>query len=857
MKHMKKIIIIVLILAVASLYLFAFNMKASSMVETEVRPYSSENFIDANGLTNTNRLVASNDDFELYLDETTSYFKVVDLRNNEVYMSNPTEEDPWVSDPTKPITNSAIEKQKATMEIQYFNKAGSLKTVNNYGLSIFHQESLENEEGMRTFEIKYIDQGVQIKYEIVDLEIDYLYFPKFLPKDVLEARDDFSTLNRIAYTAYDEERELYEIKNYEDMSNLVKRRLYAIFYGEDGLGYTRDRAIEENESYGYFEQYEKVRFEIAIELKLTDDGIRTTILRDSIVETEAVKLAKITLYPLFGTAVSIKDDVETEGYIVLPDGSGAIIEFNNGKYFQNAYNKRLYGQDLALLPYKMAEQQQKISMPVYGMVKENGGFAAIISEGDTMAWINADISGRIDSYNKVYTAFSLREVESVVIGSGFNRYGVDLWTKDIVHTDFSVEYTFLTGSDNNYVGVAKAYQDYLIEHYGLTKKDTTSDTVLTTEFIGSYDRKEFFLGVPYYTNESMTTFDEAKDIIDLLLEKDVKHMNVLYQGTINGGLSQSLNDRVEFEKVLGGKKDYEALESYLESLGIDLYQSLNMMTAKDYHKSFDQYRYTASRIRGSHAQMFNYHYPSRLPYTETPFEHSGDSYVINPRYYESIYNRFNKDYEFKNIDFTLMGSMITGHYADNAMIYQQDSILLQQRFLDSVEQKMMFNNPLYYAFSYANYITDMPVETTLYSIVDQQVPLLQLVLSGYVDYSSSSINLANDRSVDYQFLKLIESGSNLKYTLTHDDSRELLNTEYNYYMSTDYNNWLDIIADQITELDSLGIHQGTLINHEILDNNVFRVTYSHGLKILINYNLRDVTVGTYTVPSLGYVVEGV
>ena len=70
---------------------------------------------------------------------------------------------------------------------------------------------------MRTFEIKYIDQGVQIKYEIVDLEIDYLYFPKYLPKDVLEARDDFSILNRIAYTAYDEERELYEIKSYEDM----------------------------------------------------------------------------------------------------------------------------------------------------------------------------------------------------------------------------------------------------------------------------------------------------------------------------------------------------------------------------------------------------------------------------------------------------------------------------------------------------------------------------------------------------------------------------------------------------------------------------------------------------------------
>lgn len=855
MKHLKKIIIVILITGVISLYLFGFNMKPSSRVETQVRSFDANGFTDANELTNTNSMVATNEHFQLYIDETTSYFKVVDLRNDETYYSNPIVQDPWELDPNKNITTSALDKQKSTMEIQYFNQSGSLATINNYNMSIYHKAGIISEEGERTFGIKYITDGVQIKYTIEDLEIDHLYFPKYVTKEFLEARDDFSTLNRLAYTGYDEERELYEIVQYEGMTRPVRSILYRIFYEE--LGYTRERAIEENESYGYFDQTEKIRFEVAIEIKLTDEGIKTTILRDSIVETEAAKISKISLYPLFGTAVSEIDGNPTEGYIVLPDGSGALIEFNNGKYFQNAYNKRLYGQDLALLPYKMAEQQQKISMPVYGMVKENGGFAAIITEGDAMAWLTADISGRIDSYNKVYTSFSLREVESVVIGSGFNRYGVDLWTEEIVHSDFTVEYKFLEGENNNYVGIAKTYQDYLIENYGLVKQDQTTDTVLTTEFVGSYDRKEFFLGVPYYTNESMTTFEEAQEIVELLRQRDVKEMNVLFQGAINGGLSQDLNDRVNFEKTLGGKKDYESFEAYLNSFDIDIYQSVNIMTAKEYHQSFDQFRYTASRIKGSHALMFNYHYPSRLPYSETNFEHSSDSYVINPLYYEAIFNKFNNDYTFENLELSLMGSMIAGHYAKENMIYQQDSILLQQRFLDSVNQNLMLKDPLYYAFAYASFITDIPVETTLYSIIDNQIPLLQLVLSGYVDYSSSSINLANDRSVDYQFLKLIESGSNLKYTLTYDDSRELLNTEYNYYMSTDYRNWLDVIEEQINELDDLGIHQGYLVNHEIISNNVYRVTYSNGLKIIINYNLRDRVVGTEVVPSLSYIVEEV
>ncbi|BCR36822.1 DUF5696 domain-containing protein [Mariniplasma anaerobium] len=863
--NIKKIVIVILILGIGALYLFAFNMKSSEMITSEVRAFDSENFTDASGLFNQNRLVASNATFELYLDETTSYFKVVDLRNSEVYLSNPIEDDPWESNPAKTITNSALEKQKSTMEIQYFNQAGSLTSINNYGLSIYHPSSILNDEGERSFGIKYIEDGVQIKYIIEDLEVDYLYFPKYLEKDVMEAMDDFSILNRIAYTGFDEERQLYEIVQYQDMSRLVKRRLYSIFY--EDMDYTRERAIEENESYGYFEQFEKVRFEVAVEIKLTDQGVKTTILRDSIVETEAVKIAKISLYPLFGTAVSVKDNpefltdpeaepyIDTQGYIVLPDGSGAIINFNNNKYFQNAYNKRLYGNDLGLLPYKMAEQQQKISIPVYGMVKENGGFAAIITQGDAMAWINADVSGRIDSYNKVYSSFSLREVESVVIGSGFNTYGVDLWTEDIVHTDFTVDYTFLEGDSNNYVGIAKTFQDYLIDNYDLTKKDDTTQTVLTAEFIGAYDRKEFFLGIPYYTNESMTTFDQALEIVDLLEQRDITTLNVLYQGAINGGLSQDLNDHVKFESTLGGKKDYISLDENLNALGIDLYQSVSLMTAKDYNKMFDQFRYTASRIQGSHALMFNYHYPSRLPYSETPYEHSGDQYVINPLYYDAIYDRFIDDYEFDHVSFALLGSMITGHYSDSQTIYKQDSILIQQQFLEQVNQDMMFEDPLYYAYAYASYLTNMPVETTLYSIIDDQIPLLQLILSGYVDYSSNSINLANDRSVDYQFLKMIESGSNLKYTLTYDDSRELLNTEYNYYMSTDYNNWLDVIEEQVNELDALKLYEGSLVNHEILQKNVYRVTYSNGLKIILNYNLSDVIIGTDVIPSLGYFVE--
>jgi len=853
---LKRIIFLILILSVLALYIFAFNLNKSQVIDAALIPFDQEGFVDSNSLSNTNKLVAENTDFSLYINETTSYFKVLDKRTGEYWESNPSVQDPWELDPTKPITNSAIQKQKSTLEITYFNEAGSQTTINNYQYSIYHPESILNEEGERTYSIKYIENGVQVLYFIEDLEVDYLYFPKYMPKEELEALEDFTLLSTIAYTGFNTDFQAYEIVNYEGMSRLVKRRLYEVFY--EKLGYTRERSIDENESYGYFEQFEKISFEIGIEIKLNDQGIDASIINESIVEPDNVKLARIALLPLFGTAVSIKNDIATEGYIVIPDGSGAIMEFNNGKFYQNAYRKRLYGQDLALLPYQMDEQQQKISIPLYGMVKEEGGYAAIITQGDAMAAINADVSERIDSYNKAFVTFNMRESESVTIGSGFNQYGVDLWTKKLVQTDFTVKFIFLEGIDNNYVGIAKAYQNYLIDTKGLVSIDQTTDTVLTTEFIGAYDRKEFFLGIPYHALESLTTFDEAKKIVMELNTLGIDNMNVLYTGTMNGGLDSSIHTKSDFERVLGGNRDLDLLNLYLSSANIQLYTMIDIMTASKYNRLFDQYKYSANRINGSLSLNFNYHYPTRLPYSETTYMHSADDYVINPLYYQSIYDSFDKDYDYDGIAFLNMGSNIAASYAKNSVLYKQESIRLQQDLLADVDEQIMLTNPLGYALPYSDYISDLPTETTLYAIIDYQIPLLQLVLSGIVDYSGESINLSSDRSIQYQFLKLIETGSNIKYTLTYDSSEELLNTEYNHYMTTHYINWMDMILEQMTEINTIGIHQGYLISHERLSNNVFEVTYSNGLRIAINYNLSSETVEGHVVSGMDYyILEGV
>lgn len=851
-------IVALVIVTVFVLYNVLFNMTPGSIQSIDKITYDPNGFVDAMELSNINALVAENDDFALYLNETNSHFKIIDKASGKTWYSNPVGPDPWQFDSSKTITKSAIDKQKSTLELTYFNETGSLATINNYELSIAHPESVLYDRGFRTYSIKYVDNGFQVLYDMKDIDIDYLYFPKYLKPAILEAHPQSAKLRGLAYTHYDPDLDMYVINDYEGLSVLVRRELYPIFYGEGSLEYTREQAIAENAEYGYTEITESTRFQVALQVLLTATGVKVSVIQDSIGESIDDRVASIALYPHFGTAISRVGGQPSEGYIVLPDGSGAVINFNNGKFYQQPYSKRLYGDDLGIMSHRMPEVQQPITIPMYGMVKEDIGFAAIITEGDAMATINADVSGRIDSYNKVYPSFKFRETEAITLGTGFNQYAIDLWTDQRVDTDFSIEYHFLSGDDASYVGMAEVYRQHLETVYGFDHTDTTTSTQLTVELLGAYQSKDFLLGVPYYRNQSLTTFEQSQEVLDALLARDIDQIDVLYKGMINDGLSASIANQFDLENSLGSKRDYQRLLDYASAHEMTIYPNLRLLAANGFDKMFDQYRYASSRIDGKLSKYFAYHLPSKLPYSEAPtvIEYQ-DDYVINPLYLEEIMADFQKRYDGETLAFDFLGGILGGHY-DDQTLYKQHSMLVQRDILASLPQQTMLSNPLGFAMSYADQITDLPLETTRYAILDYQIPLLQLILSGKVDYSSISLNLANERTVQYYFLKTIETGSNLKYTLSYDSSTELKETEFNYYFSTEYTNWLDQIETQVKALDELGIHESALVGHEWIATNVFKVSYDNGLEILINYNLSAVTdVLGYDIPAMDYIVMGV
>src|SRR5690606_3548318 len=135
--------------------------------------------------------------------------------------------------------------------------------------------------------------------------------------------------------------------------------------------------------------FPQAEFSIPVRYTIEDDAFSAMIVTADIKQGSKYKLVNISLLPFFGAG-----DLKEDGYLFVPDGSGALIYFNNGKSSYRSYNERVYGGEAALdLPTK-AEVKQAIRLPVFGLKKGDQAYVAVIAQGEYQAGIVGDTSGK-------------------------------------------------------------------------------------------------------------------------------------------------------------------------------------------------------------------------------------------------------------------------------------------------------------------------------------------------------------------------------------------------------------------------------------------------------------------------------
>ena len=74
--------------------------------------------------------------------------------------------------------------------------------------------------------------------------------------------------------------------------------------------------------------------------------------------------------------------------------------------------------------------------------------------------------------------------------------------------------------------------------------------------------------------------------------------------------------------------------------------------------------------------------------------------------------------------------------------------------------------------------------------------------------------------------------------------------------SSSYDIWKEKAINGYKEIEKIRskTKNGIIVDHNRISDSVYRVTYSNGTKIYVNYNNQPISVDNVTIPSVGYTV---
>lgn len=786
-------------------------------------------------------IVAENDTKILFLDEKSTMLRVWSKDSNQYV-------DTKVLEST--AGNATMQNlQKADMNFFYMSNKGSdskiaVSSMDNYSMSV----------ALDSFEYESIKNGIRINYKVGETGITNNDFPQYISKERMEeyVGQYLNTTQKRQLTTvyYRLSQDTYARRGGENatLGKLAAKELYSYFY-EIGK-YTPQELEKDNLEHNIELKAAAQHIEASIEYILEGDDLVVRIPVSEMVTAEGYPLQSIDVLPYF--MIGTKQD---EGYMFVPDGSGALINLNNGKISEGIYSSRFYQGDVLINAETYKGNENRLNLPVFGIKNQDQAIVAIIEEGAEVATLNACVSEMMDEYNRMSLNFKIRDIENINAANTGN-YTVAKYIEDAYTNDIVIRYRFLEGDKANYVGMAKVYQEYLLECNGLVQNEIEEDAPLYIELLGAIDKTKFFLGIPYNSEVPLTTFNQAREILKSINSKGILNLKLQYTGIANGGLNQTALNKLKISDKIGGQKGLKEFNTYVESIKAQLYPNLLIQTAitdkglnNDMQPTF---------LSGKIAQIYNFDLVTRTILKNDKYP----THIIAGQRLAQYHDQFTKQYDklgITGLSSYDLGTFIAGDYKRNANISMTHSKHYYDQALMNLGNKysLMLSNPMDYAYKYVDYITDLPVESSGNKLFDLDIPFIQMVLEGYINYSMPVVN-SNNFVIQEQLMRAIESKSSLKFRFTYENAKVLENTNYNAVFLTEYALWEKDIQKYYDQYNDFyqKVKDATMVKHIIIDGNtdVRVIEYSNGVKICLNYSSEAVRIDGKEIKPLDYII---
>lgn len=785
--------------------------------------------------------VAESDSLRLFVGEETGDVAVVDKSTGKTYYTNPPER-------TLDTIASGINAEvlSAQLSLDYYNQYGQLSTINSYTDSVaYEQISFQN-----------IEKGIRINYQFGNDKNPAEDLPMMLSyeryKEITNQMD--KTGQRALMIGYkeDKEKQVY-IRNDDALKGLQLDRALQAF---ESIGYSEEDLLKDAEEHNITQEQTGTRaFLASIEYVLDQDSLVVRIPSDSIQFPENYPVNKITPLSFFGAA-----GLDEEGSIFIPDGSGALIHFNNGKVNYPAYKQDVFGVDQTMETTNTGTDEQNIRLPIFGMIYEEAAFLGVIEEGAAAATINADISGRLNSYNYVYPSFYVVNKDEVILDANGQRRSLTKFQREKMSSDFVIRYQFLPSEQASYQGLAQAYQSYLLEHNQLlsTTIQNEENSPFYLDLVGGITRQKYLLGVPYNALEPLTTFEQAEEILDTLENKSVQNIKLNLSGWFNGGLDQKIPKNVKVDKVIGGSKGLKDFIQYIDEKNVEFYPGVSLTQAHS-TKGFDKKNKAARNLREVPAAV----YPRDLALDQRDVDKK-PSYLVKPdlvKEYTSSFLDEVESYALQGIALEDLTNLVHSDFNKKRNIdrIESEQILVESiSLLKDLDYKIMANDANAYALPFVSLIKNAPMSNSGFKIEDESIPFYHMVLRGYVDYTGTPYNLSPYTNKRQYVLKCLEYGAGVHFKWIYNPNYLLKETEHNNLFAVNYELWLDQSIELYHEVNQFlrKVQGAGLVKHEKLADNVYQSTYSNGLYVIVNYNATEVKIDGKTIMPEGYIIGG-
>lgn len=795
-------------------------------------------------------LVALHSNFALYYQPETTEVAVKDQVSGEVWHSNPVNRG-------EDSTASLYEQESLSSQfsIEFRDDQTNLLKFRSYPDSVARGQ----------FAAESIKDGIRVIYTLGDSSNKIDLMPKYISAARLEeavlSKLDEATAKYVSMRYYKLKDQPDVLERLDDLvsKELVLNKMLAAF---EQAGYDEAQLAIDNEQNGVGDRTESLKpsFVVPLEYRLSDRGLQVSIPMSEVIENPSFPLHKIEFMEYFGAA-----DGQAEGYMLVPDGSGALIYLNNGKVMDDRYSQEMYGTDPAQSSRNRLQVAQSARMPVYGLKHGNSAWFAIIEEGDALASVNADIGGKLNAFNHVFPSFQIRSEDELFMMSGTKLTEVRLTEESRYQGTIAVNYQFLHGDEANYAGMAKLYQESLLasgawaERREAAQGNQESEEPLPfhLDIIGAITKQTSFLGVPYDAITALTTLDEAKQISEELDAAGVSNIQMRLVGWSKGGVKHKLSS-TSLQGAVGSKKALASLAEGLDQQAGTLY--LDVAFQKVYHDtvnfspSQDAARFITREVAEQAPYRSDINRMSQMLY--------GKYYLLSPAKLPYFVDQFIKGYKKLGIDAVALrdlGSELNGDYRVSRPVNRQLAKEIVEEELAVISKQspqVLIEGGNSYALPYVSYVVDAPNGYSGFNILDEEVPFYQMVLHGYVGYTEAAMNLQPDQNPQRAILRAIEYGSAPYFVFTRADSSEVKFTSFDYLYSTKYDHWLETASEVYQTLDQvLGPLQSVrMTEHRMLQEGVFKTVYENNSHTIVNYNDYPVQVEGYQIDAVNYVV---